>query len=107
MLDGYGVRDAQVLYHSEAGVIDVLDVERDDLEAHALHVRERVLLNLGRKGLAVVHDLDKTHTANDLAQVALENVHDHLVDVVGVAVKEILGSPGKCLRNVRDLNHRH
>ena len=70
-------------------VREVLDVERDDLEAHAGEIGVGVRLHHVSKLLAVEHHLLSVHLADDFTHVALEHLLRDAGDVVRRGVEEV------------------
>ena len=100
------VVDAEVL-DGLVVVREVLDVERDDLEAHPREVGVRIGLHHVRELLAVEHHLLRVHLADDLSHVALEHLLRDAGYVVRRGVEEVHRREVDLLRIAPDLDVHH
>ena len=91
----------------EICAMEVLDVERDDLEAHPREVGVSVGLDHVRELLAVEHHLLRVHLADDLSHVALEHLLGDAGDVVRRGVEEVHRGEVDLLRIAPDLDVHH
>ena len=71
------------------GVLDILHVEGDNLQAHLGQVRAGVFHHADGHLLAVGQNLVDRHLADDLTQVALQHIVDLLVDVGFVHAQKV------------------
>ena len=103
LADLFDVLDAHIL-DGAGGVLEVLDVEVDDLDAELLHIGHDVLGDLLRDALTVLHHFFQADRTDDLAHITFEDLRDHGDHLTLLHAEQRLRRPFEIIALGRDLD---